>query len=620
MHNGKSWVCSQSIVLQIFTKFHRLILSMPDIAALRTAKNGSAKKKVSLKKAGKMKRDNDLKWKMLCDLIEQLLSYLHRHDRISSHFVWTDIIRQRLLHCTTDRHRHTDAPRNAIILCRILLVLGHDLFRQIEDQSLLVQSRQFLVEFLRDFVPRDFKNVDDYNDLMTMQDMEDAFKLIARYNTEQQRTYGEDGKLSGCTVYSDSADSKLNKPTESADAAATNGAVHGDGDHDIVMEAVDGTKWKAKDSPNGGSNEQTLSAMSSSTMSMDRQDRLVDPEEALHRLIEDHYARTRVKGKERAQKDQFIAHIARCWKKVLFTSCPSLHSRVNRKKFDVRKCVGVFGSTACKLDSAGADIDIYVTTPPALSLSGRGEWDIFKLLSQELQSSGRRGSGYPNRLKVINIFHCTVPIIKMVDVQFRIDADLSFGKRWENSRIVQLINQFCDFRGDEVVRQFIVAVKHWASRRGLNDSQSNRLNSFGWVLMAIRYLQSERVLPLIRRTGPHREQIGFVDPAKKGSVSLGTLMRGFFAFWAEFDYDALSISLYKETVWKDKRRYYDLSGYELVGNKLVFVIEDPVQSNYNCSKNVRKFTANLMKIEFYRSMMMLKYGDGDLDSLCRSVQ
>ncbi len=336
-----------------------------------------------------------------------------------------------------------------------------------------------------------------------------------------------------------------------------------------------------------------------------------------------------MKGKEKAQKDAFIAHIARCWKKVLFVSCPSLHGRVDRKRFDARSVVGLFGSTACKLDSAGADIDIYVTTPPQLTLSGRSEWDIFKLLSQELQSSGRRGSGYPNRFKVINIFHCTVPIIKMVDANYKIDADLSFGKRWENSQIVDLINRFCDFRGDEVVRQFIVAIKYWANRRGLNDSQNNKLNSFGWVLMAIRYLQSAKVLPMLRRGKSQRGWIEFVgDPngSKDGSknrrksVSLGALMKGFFSFWAEFDHNVLSISLYRERALKRKRRYYDLSGYEMSGNKLVFVIEDPVQSNYNCSKNVRQFTANLMKIEFYRAMMMLKYGDGDLDALCRSVQ
>ena len=598
MHHGAPTAfIKQPMILRLFSKFHQMILSMPDPS---TASN--------LKKAGKIKRDNDVKWKMICDLIEQLLSYLHQHDLMPSAFVWTDLIRDRLLLQSTTNH--IDSARNAILLCRILLVLGDDLFRDHRDQFLRNECTQFLVHFLIDFVPRDFKKYDEYNDLHTMQDMEDALKLIARYTdgtdhkTEQQRIYPHDSKLdaSSSTVYSASVGSdgsKLEKPNDSMDD---------------TMNGTDGPQWERKEVSNG-LNDGNGMKRDTVTESVHRAD------DALHRQIVSHYATTRVKGKERAQKEALIAHIGRCWKKVLVSSTgSSRHSRVNRKKLqrlNGRKYVGLFGSTACKLDSTGSDIDLYVTVPPGMSLSTAGEWSVFKFLSQELN---RKGNGYPNRLKVINIFHCTVPIIKMVDAVHRIDADLSFGKQWENGQIVKLINMFCDHRGDDTVRQFIVAIKYWANRRGLNDAQSNRLNSFGWVLMAIRYLQSVHVLPRIRRCGPEKEEFEFVrvDLAKR--FSLGKAMRGFFSFWAEWDYDSLSISLYKEVVRKRKRRYYDLSGWELKETKLVFVIEDPVQSDYNCSKNVRKFTANLMRIEFYRSLMILNYGDGDFNCLCRSVR
>ena len=584
----------QPMILRIFTKFHQMILSMTDPWSASNTK-----------KAGKIKRDNDLKWKMMCDFIEQLLLYLHRHDIMSSEFVWTEMIRNHLLQ-RTNPSNHFVSARNAILLCRILLVLGEKLFRDNKDESLLNECSRFLVQFVIDFVPRDFKKYEEYNDLHTMLDMEDALKLIAQYITEQSEVSAviKDNKLR--------KDNKQMVETTQLDTST----VYNDGVLTVLSE----------DSKSGKSGK--VEKPKDSNHFMNTKD------DALHQQIVSHYTKTRVKGKERAQKEELISHIGRCWKKVLIASSSMSHSsrhsngRMKQKKLrrlNGRKFVGLFGSTACKLDSAGSDIDLYVTLPSEVTLSTAGEWSVFKYLSQELS---RKGNGYRNKLKVINIFNCTVPIIKMTDAVYHIDADLSFGKQWENGQIVKLINMFCEHRGDEVVRQFIVAVKHWANRRRLNDSQSNRLNSFGWVLMAIRYLQSVHVLPRIRRCGAEKEEFEFVavDMPKRillqygEGVSLGMLMRGFFTFWARWDYDTLSISLYKEVVQKRKRRYFDLSGWELKEAKLVFVIEDPVQRNYNCSKNVRKYTANLMRIEFYRSKMVLNYGDGDFHCLCRSVR
>merc|ERR1719295_143841 len=91
------------MILQIFTKFHQMILKMTKYWTVS-----------STKKANKLKRDNDLKWKMMCDVIEQLFSFLHKHDLMPSAFVWTEIIQNRLLQRTTE----IETARNAIILCR----------------------------------------------------------------------------------------------------------------------------------------------------------------------------------------------------------------------------------------------------------------------------------------------------------------------------------------------------------------------------------------------------------------------------------------------------------------------------------------------------------------------
>merc|ERR1712087_57118 len=211
-----------------------------------------------------------------------------------------------------------------------------------------------------------------------------------------------------------------------------------------------------------------------------------------------------------------------------------------------------------------------------------------------------------------------------------IEADISFGKAQANWKIVNLLNRFCDFQipnaqTHDLVRKFIIAVKHWANRRNLNDSQNNKLNSFGWVLMSLCYLQSANVLPRIYRD--ERGQIQFdtmsaiqCDSSRHQLQSLGALMRGFFAFWATFDFEDWSISLYEAKVRKYTQTYLDLTGHDLDDRQLVFVIEDPVQLQYNCAKNIRHGTTNLMRIEFYRAMMLLQHGDGSFQSLCKRVK
>ena len=92
---------------------------------------------------------------------------------------------------------------------------------------------------------------------------------------------------------------------------------------------------------------------------------------------------------------------------------------------------------------------------------------------------------------------------------------------------------------------------------------------------------------------------------------------GFFQFYADFNFMKYSISLIKPKVLKRNRHYSDLNGKQMRDKKLTFVIEDPIQTNYNCAKNVREYTANLMCIEFLRAKLILQYGTADFNDLCK---
>ncbi len=192
-----------------------------------------------------------------------------------------------------------------------------------------------------------------------------------------------------------------------------------------------------------------------------------------------------------------------------------------------------------------------------------------------------------------NIFHCTVSIIKIKDKINNILIDISFGKPYENGKIVELINKFCNYKNDIRIRQLIVVIKYWTKQRHLNDSTKHLLNSFGFVLLILKYLQTKNVLPMLKKVRYMNEYLCnevelMIDKqlkiVRKNKLSLADLLIGFFEYYSEFDYENESVSLFDQKVMKRDVKYRDLTGYDLQGNALTFVIEGPIQTNYNCAK------------------------------------
>ncbi|EPQ27470.1 uncharacterized protein PFL1_05008 [Pseudozyma flocculosa PF-1] len=177
--------------------------------------------------------------------------------------------------------------------------------------------------------------------------------------------------------------------------------------------------------------------------------------------------------------------------------------------------VAPFGSSVTGLVSDRSDLDLVlldptkpfgVGTPPFLEsepmrrtrqIEGMPDWYNVRVVAAALKASNARG-GRPEKFRnIIAISHANVPIIKLVDVETGLPADLNINERFGliNSHLIATYANLLP----NVFRPFVFFVKHWLSQRGLNDPSGskgpNSLSSYTIALMAIQYLQVCQLLP-----------------------------------------------------------------------------------------------------------------------------
>ena len=193
----------------------------------------------------------------------------------------------------------------------------------------------------------------------------------------------------------------------------------------------------------------------------------------------------------------------------------------------ISQCIVSFGSTMWGIDTRTSDIDMAIHIPSFIensiflskTLLRTNMVDFLKALNKQLnrspivydlenENSNRNKNKNKNRnrnrnrkryLDLETRFKAKIPIIKARDNINDIECDISIAQRWTNIGC-KLISKYCNFNNDSRIQTFMVTIKHWSKMRGINDAYNGYINSYGYTLLAIKFLQSVEppILPIYR--------------------------------------------------------------------------------------------------------------------------
>ncbi|OQS01335.1 Poly(A) polymerase [Achlya hypogyna] len=181
------------------------------------------------------------------------------------------------------------------------------------------------------------------------------------------------------------------------------------------------------------------------------------------------------------------------------------------------------------------------------------------------------------------ILGARVPIIKFKHLASGLEGDICLGNTLPTKNTL-LLRTYGDL--DPRVRPLVLAVKHWAKARLINDASMGTLSSYSYVLLVIHVLQQAGVLPNLQDPAlleqlrvPPQElngcNVAFChDVARVQAVarlpdtrgmSVGALLAHFFAYLEAFDWCGSSVAVHrtallsKEARWGAKRKAWRMS-------------------------------------------------------------
>eukprot|EP01083_Nonionella_stella_P061715 160754_1 len=328
--------------------------------------------------------------------------------------------------------------------------------------------------------------------------------------------------------------------------------------------------------------------------------------EELSKAIETHYAQTRPDKKSQLVKENIFNLIEKC--------CGLLHDSESDKTNPTRVLrripaaiievmrwdVFVFGSktTGTSNSSPSSDIDIGISidfkgTSFKLSESDR-EGLLFRL-SQIISTHDPH-----NSLLIKDILHARYPIIKMYDIKSHEHLNVSISDDYcyeRNELIKTCIAHHTSIwskvvQSDECIQKLIVFVKHWSKMRGINGAYAGYINSFGFVVLVIKFVQ-------------------WFEPTKlkEKQWNLGEILYEFYVFYAsKFDWDRHCVSINHKFT---KYIHITILYYRIFDKKVHphynLHIVDPVNINQNIARCVGAPQAKQIKFEFIRCVRIFEY-------------
>eukprot|EP01083_Nonionella_stella_P113415 334347_1 len=273
----------------------------------------------------------------------------------------------------------------------------------------------------------------------------------------------------------------------------------------------------------------------------------------------------------------------------------------------------IFGSVESGIQSKYSDIDIAIHLPQLTStvihskqIHNEHRNYAIKLLSHLAEIIDRKHITYhdpnPYTLQIQRVLKAKVPIIRVTDPHSKAESDISLANYYTKPG-VRLMKMFTCFEDDRI-KPFILFLKMWSKQRGINDAFRGYLNSFGFTLLAIKYLQmvSPSILPIYRFSLDHKDiTISKASQHTQNQMNLAELLYGFLYFYGEiFDPQCGSISVLSEG-WC----YKHCEQFMCHVSQKYFILQDPVQITHNVAKNVRFEQWNHIRNECRRCVYLL---------------
>ncbi len=206
------------------------------------------------------------------------------------------------------------------------------------------------------------------------------------------------------------------------------------------------------------------------------------------------------------------------------------------KKFKAEE-VKQFGSSISGLSIKGSDLDICLIIPDAKEKNT--VFNIAKVL---------RGQGMEN---VKAIPKARVPVVNFSDPRSGLNVDISVNNTLAIHN-TDLLKSYANI--NEMVRNLILIVKHWAFHRDISNSYEGTLSSYSWSILCLNYLISEKIVPNLQENGTANVieingieyDISFLSESKSElpkDISLSKLVCGFFDFYSSWDWSTNVVSM-----------------------------------------------------------------------------
>ena len=225
-------------------------------------------------------------------------------------------------------------------------------------------------------------------------------------------------------------------------------------------------------------------------------------------------------------------------------------------------------------------------------------------------------------LMIKELLHAKYPIIRITQITYGIKIDVSIADRFCRRRvgwISEIIHKFEQPPFEISVKPLIVFIKHWSKQKSINNAYYCYLNSFGYTLLVIKFLQY------------YCYHTHHQSKAKLNVSNLSHLVYKFFEFYAKqwnplkhairirsrrnWYYGEDGNKVYftdysddEEAVFDDKQWFKEINGYSQME------INDPINAENNVAIKVGPMQCQQIQREFQNAYYLIKqFRNGKID-------